>query len=295
MSLNDIRPKLLHLADYVSPGESHHVGRRRVTGAFTGALHTHDFAEILWVEDGSLTHLINGESRLITAGDVVFIRPADAHTFRPVAGGFTTVSLAFPAQTLTFLRRRYFAHTEWPWSLTPRPRTHRLGPIQLRRLTDLLAADPSSRLVLERALLELLHEVAEPAGNTLPSWLLTATSRVAEDPAALVGGVPALARYAGRSREHVNRLLREHTGRTATETVNELRLSQAAKELRMTDHPIARIAADCGLGNLSHFYRLFDRRFGTTPRRYRIKHAALFQGGETPTAAGPEPATKQTR
>ena len=44
----------------------------------------------------------------------------------------------------------------------------------------------------------------------------------------------------------------------------------------MTDLPIVRIAGDCGIGNLSHFYRLFNARFGVTPRRYRLGHQTLI-------------------
>ncbi|WP_248761201.1 AraC family transcriptional regulator [Pseudarthrobacter sp. SSS035] len=281
MSLNDIEPKMLHLADYISGEESHNVGRRRATGAFRGTLHTHDFAELFWVEDGSLTHLINGESQVLTEGDVVFIRPADTHTFRPILGReFSTVSVAFPAETLHFLEQRYFSGTPWPWSGTPLPSTHHLGRLQLARLSELLVSNPSSRLLLEQALLELLYDVAEPAGKTLPLWLRTAIDQVADDPIALSRGAPALAQLACRSREHVNRILREQTGRTTTETLNELRLTRAANELRMTDRSIATVAAECGLGNLSHFYRLFAARFGTTPRRYRIRHAALIPGSQ---------------
>jgi len=79
---------------------------------------------------------------------------------------------------------------------------------------------------------------------------------------------------AGRSREHVNRVDRATSGRTATELVNETRLTRAAAELTMTDDPIARIAVARGLPNLSHFYRLFNERFGTTPRRFRLRHHA---------------------
>ena len=86
-----------------------------------------------------------------------------------------------------------------------------------------------------------------------PPWLGDALARFAADPDALAGGVPGLAALAGRSREHVNRVIRDRTGDTATALVNELRLTGAAAELRMTDRPIVRIATDCGIGNLSHF------------------------------------------
>ena len=65
---------------------------------------------------------------------------------------------------------------------------------------------------------------------------------------------------------------------TATALINELRLTRAAAELKMTDLPIVRIAAECGIANLSHFYRLFNARFGVTPRRYRLGQQTLIHG-----------------
>jgi len=44
----------------------------------------------------------------------------------------------------------------------------------------------------------------------------------------------------------------------------------------MTDEPIVQIATGCGLPNLSHFYRLFNARFGVTPRQLRLRHRALM-------------------
>lgn len=292
MYLNDIEPETLHLVDYVSGDESHHVGRRRVTSPFTGLLHNHDFAELLWVEDGAVIHLINGESQVLTEGDIVFIRPADTHTFRPAPGtGFTTVNVAFPAETLDFLEQRYFPDGNWPWSPTALPSTYHLSRHRLARLGELFISNPSSRLLLERALLELLYEVAEPAGQTLPLWLRAALDELAGRPGALSRGAPALAELAGRSREHINRILREQTGKTTTETINDLRLTRAATELRMTDRAIAAIAAECGLGNLSHFYRLFTARFETTPRTYRLRNAALVPASQsgTPSQAQSRP------
>lgn len=274
---------MLHLRDYASRDEAFHLGRRSTAGGFRGTLHTHDFAEIFWIERGSLTHLVNGERRPLLKGDVVFVRPDDVHTFRSAAGEtFAQVSLAFARETLRFLERRYFDAADWPWRDGALPATCRLEHVQLARLQQLaalLVAGPSTRLLLERFLLEVLHDLADPPTEPwLPPWLSEALNRCAEDPEALSRGVSAVAELAGRSREHVNRIIKQRTARTATALVNDLRLDRAATELKLTDESIARIAVDCGLANLSHFYRLFNARFGVTPRQYRLAHQSPIEG-----------------
>lgn len=271
-----LRPPRLRFRDYAPNGEAYHVGHRSVVGGFRGILHTHDFAEAMWIERGTGVHVVNDRRRPLVQGDVVFVRPADVHTF----GGesFALVNVAFDRSTLDFLERRYFRDARWPWRGDSLPATYRLDRLQLARLgelTRLLAGARPTRLLLERFLLELLHGVVEPAPQqALPTWLQEALRRFADDRQALARGVPGLAALAGRSREHVNRVARVASGRTATELVNEIRLTHAAAELTMTDDPIARIAVECGLPNLSHFYQLFNSRFGTTPRRFRLGHRA---------------------
>lgn len=283
MFLNDAEPVGLQLRDYLAPGEAFHLGRRSSAGGFRGTPHTHDFAEVFWIEQGSLTHLINGKRCQVVEGEVVFIRPDDVHTFRSTAGeSFIQVNVAFPRETLDVLGRRYFDGTDWAWSGGDLPATHRLDRLRLARLTELaalLVAGPATRLLLDRFLLELLLDLVEPpVRSLLPPWLSDAVGRLADDPDALARGVPALASLAARSREHVNRVIRDRTGNTATALVNDLRLTRAAAELKLTDRPIIRVAVDCGLPNLSHFYRLFNARFGVTPRRYRLAHQATIHG-----------------
>ncbi|MGH2559654.1 MAG: helix-turn-helix domain-containing protein, partial [Thermomicrobiales bacterium] len=52
--------------------------------------------------------------------------------------------------------------------------------------------------------------------------------------------------------------------------VNDLRLERAALLLRTTTQEITEIAAECGFDSLSYFYRLFGRRFGASPRAFRV-------------------------
>lgn len=51
----------------------------------------------------------------------------------------------------------------------------------------------------------------------------------------------------------------------------ELRLSRAVRELLATENSIADVAFGSGFSNLANFNRLFRRRYGTSPREYRVR------------------------
>jgi len=55
--------------------------------------------------------------------------------------------------------------------------------------------------------------------------------------------------------------------------LNDLRLRRAALLLTHTNRDILIIAGDLGFANLTWFYRLFRRRYTTTPLAYRRTHS----------------------
>jgi AraC family cel operon transcriptional repressor len=273
----------LRLRSYLPQEAAYHVARVRLRPPERIQPHRHDFAELFWIERGRGSHLVNGEQHDLAEGDLWLMRPDDIHAFRACdERGFTQLNVAFASDTLDVLRDRYFDAGEGPLQSGALPATHRLGGADLGwldELSALLFAGPPSRLLLERFLLDLLHRlVAPPAASALPLWAEEALERWREDPAARARGVPALAELAGRSREHVNRVIRQRTGKTATALIQQIRLDHAAAQLRMSDTPLARVAIDSGLLNLSHFHRLFKDRFGVTPRAYRLRHQAVVRG-----------------
>lgn len=73
----------------------------------------------------------------------------------------------------------------------------------------------------------------------------------------------------GLSRSHFHALFKQETGQTFVDYLSGLRCSRAAELLVTTDRTVLEIASDCGFNNLSHFYHLFRRRYGTSPARYR--------------------------
>ena len=49
-------------------------------------------------------------------------------------------------------------------------------------------------------------------------------------------------------------------------------MEHAARMLAGSDDSISQIALECGLENLSHFYRMFRGHYALTPRAYRRRN-----------------------
>jgi AraC-like DNA-binding protein len=79
--------------------------------------------------------------------------------------------------------------------------------------------------------------------------------------------VHIIAARQGVSARYAQRLF-EESGSTFTEYLTEQRLTAAHRALRAgtaTAATISGVAYDCGFSDVSHFNRLFRRRFGCTP------------------------------
>lgn len=250
-------------------------------------MHRHDFAEVFWVERGRGWQWLAAGRERIEAGDLVLIRPRDAHGFGASRGEtFTIINVAFAAQVLEHLRKRYFgAARRWLWDDGARPVRLRIAPEDVARLSGqadrLASAHPQRPLDLEAFLLNLLQVVTRThlPDDDCPVWLREALAEWARHPERLAGGPRALASAAGRSLEHLNRTLFRHFGKTTTEWINDLRMERSAAQLRMSTQSILDVALDCGFGNLGYFYRCFRARYGMTPRAYRMTGPLSPQDG----------------
>ena len=69
----------------------------------------------------------------------------------------------------------------------------------------------------------------------------------------------------------LSREIKRQTGKTYTELVQEKRLSQAAFLLNNTKLRIQEISTTVGYNNQSYFYKLFEEKYGTSPKKFRSK------------------------
>jgi transcriptional regulator GlxA family with amidase domain len=81
----------------------------------------------------------------------------------------------------------------------------------------------------------------------------------------------ALARQAGLSAFHLQRIFSAATGETPKQLTLRLRLGRAAVMLLTSDDSILDVALSCGFQSHEAFIRAFRRRFGMTPSAYRAR------------------------
>lgn len=81
--------------------------------------------------------------------------------------------------------------------------------------------------------------------------------------------LPEMGRAFGLHGNYLTALLKEKTGRSFVEHVQEQRLRKARTLLENTDIPVAELISLCGYNNMNFFYKKFKESTGMTPANYR--------------------------
>jgi len=81
--------------------------------------------------------------------------------------------------------------------------------------------------------------------------------------------VETIAEEIGCSREHLTRVFSSATGVTPADYLMQHRLSEAARQLRVSVEKLDSIARRCGFSGANYFCRAFRKHTGVTPNEYR--------------------------
>jgi len=73
----------------------------------------------------------------------------------------------------------------------------------------------------------------------------------------------------GMSPSSFSRFFKQHTNRTLSSYLIDIRLGQAARDLVDTSQNVSEICYACGFNNLSNFNRIFKAKRGMSPREFR--------------------------
>ena len=71
------------------------------------------------------------------------------------------------------------------------------------------------------------------------------------------------------SGSYLNRIVKKHSGYSIKQFALSISLKEAADLLQSTDMPVNEICNTLHFSNLTYFYRSFQKKYGTTPKKYR--------------------------
>lgn len=281
----EIQKTKLTLPSFLNkPEDNFHIVRRTITSDENLDYHYHDYAEILWIKEGSGIHQVNGERIPVKKGTLCMIRPQDTHTF--IADGSSTglvlTNTAFYLESLNLFKDRYFpdSHTYF-WTADKLPYTCQLNIDQLNELsgiTDYILSHPRDYMHLDILVLHIFKVLKDYHNNIdsgIPHWLKFALEQY-NTPQQFRTGIPGFVALTDRSTDHVNKVIKEHLNQTLTETVTKIKMNYAAQRLTMTNVPIKTICFNCGFDAIGHFYKVFKKHNGMTPKEFRDINQKIF-------------------
>ncbi len=277
---------VFQLESYLDSEEYFHLSKNKISQKTKIEYHRHNYFELFWVIDGACIHCLNGQRVTLKAGDLVFMRTDDTHSFEFKSSKeyLLIYNLAFFSKDIAWLKQRYFPDiNRFFWSVGLHPTIHRLNKIHLKNLSD--QADqfldaPRTLFFLDRLLLyvfEILY-FTNISEDTAPYWLQYAVklfgSGATEN--GYKEGAAGFLKICERSNAHVNRTIRKHYGANLTQFVNRLRITRAKEILSTTNKSVKEISYELGFNDVNYFHKLFKASYGMSPNVFRKKNTLVF-------------------
>ncbi|MFA7230813.1 MAG: helix-turn-helix domain-containing protein [Victivallaceae bacterium] len=249
----------------------------------TGTMpHTHDFAEIILMLSGRLTHNVNGEKQILSSGNIVFIRPTDEHDFSPLNNEKCEVIFLDFQLELFLTLSKYLEDDVFLQQFTAPvlPPTFILESAETTDLCNRLLSVNSSRMsrLIKKVKLKIIiaelftrffiDDINLLRENQVPDWLEELCAKMRK-PENFIPGLKKLHKLACCTPEHLCKSFRKYLKKSPTEFINELRINYAARLLADTSDEIGSIAYDLSFQSLSRFYHLFHKYYGVSPAKYR--------------------------
>lgn len=251
--------------------------------------HWHEEVELIVIKKGQGIVSVDFHSKIVSAGDIVLVRPGQLHAIRQNAFCemeyeniiFKISLLVSDSQEFCakeFLLPLFQGESASDTFLTPSCPSHSDMLCCINRIDELCDTRPRGyQLAVKGCLFQFFFSLlanekkGDPASKVKTKSLekLKMTLKYVEEhyPEAIrIDDVAALTFY---SKSHFMKFFKEHMGMGFIEYLNDYRLTMAARMLVTETLPVLEIAADSGFENLSYFNRLFKRKYGQTPGEYR--------------------------
>ena len=255
-------------------------------------LHSHTFFEIIYVLRGTCENIFSSHTISMQAGDICIVAPSIVHAVSAfsddcIVYNFTIKSQTFETVFLNTLPRYGTLHDFFSRALySPGSQFYlyfktgkdlNLFNIFKKILEEYqnkkLYGSSMTNALLTIFFINLLrsHEknmvVPNPVGRKQENNIIFILKYIEMHYNSLT--LPELAAFFNYSERQLTRILKNYTGQTFSSLIQNVRLSRAAELLKQPTLPVTTVMEEIGYSNITHFYRIFEKKFGMTPAEYK--------------------------
>lgn len=255
--------------------------------------HTHDYIELAYVVEGEFQQRIMGQDIKFKKGEICLIDKNCLHQDYLFYNRSTVIFIGLANDIfdevmvgkieeegiLNFLRMALMKQKniqQYVHFKPKNPEDNQIENLFLNLLTEMECNDEASRYICKGLLIRILRHISSKYDFFLSNeqrkkmnWIIfeEITNYIREKYADIT--IKELVERFHFNEDYYNRLLKEKTGMTYSEYVQNLRLLQAEKLLKTTGMTVDEVANQVGYHNKGYFYKIFVERFGVTPSKFR--------------------------
>lgn len=264
-------------------------------------LHWHDELELVVIKKGRGIVSVDLKKQAVTAGDIVLIRPGQLHSigqdrnksmeyenilFKPELLISGSHDLCATRYLLPFVNGRISSET----FLCPSLSYYEEAAECIQRIDLLCDTRPEAyQLALKSLLFRFFYilisnrqkKETSSASQTKSLEKMKVILKYIEEHYMEHITIEDMAAVSYYSKSHFMKFFKLHMGTSFIEYLNEYRLLMAGRLLASSDETILEIAEKCGFENLSYFNRMFRKKYGISPGKWRTSITFQTRSSDT--------------
>ena len=263
-----------------------------IPGDFTHVpLHWHSELELIVIKKGRGIVSADLEKRAVSSGDIVLIRPGQLHSieqeqnhnmkyeniiFKPELLISGSADLCAIRYILPFMEGAIPSETY----LTPALSYYKEISECIRQIDLLCSAQPEGyQLAVKSFLFRFFYllisnsrkKETASASQTKSLEKMKSILKYVEEHYAEHITIDDMASLTYYSKSHFMKFFKQNMGSGFIEYLNDYRLTMSERLLKSSDSSVLEIAQQCGFDNLSYFNRIFKRKYGLSPGKWRAQ------------------------
>ncbi|MBD8068622.1 AraC family transcriptional regulator [Bacillus sp. PS06] len=252
--------------------------------------HKHNYIEINYVYNGSLTQKVGNETITLKKGELLFLNQHIEHEISACAKEDIILNFIIQPQFFEFIFSYLSSNNiisdfliNSIYNNTQSGQFLYFAVAEVEEIQELLEkiiveimkpsflSDSTSKLYMGLLLLNLIKhsdKIAQTKEELSQPYILVESLKYIEEryPTA---SLFELAEMLHQPHYSLSKYIKKATKFTFKELLQEKRLSKAKELLESTKLSVTSIAEQVGYDNISYFYRIFKNKYGYTPKKYR--------------------------